>query len=232
MKQQTIFKKIENNNEDLDEKLSKLVEHRNAMFEMVMGGRIPLSRYLAFDKQISIAISEKEKEYWDKHGLDFLKMETKEIKISVPDGYEIDKEKSTFECIKFKPVVKKWRDNKDELLEGYFIDQVSRIQHVPPCYNNTFNNNIFVTEKHAKSALAMAQISQIMANDKRFGGIITDKEWIDEDVVKFCIVRDQSQLAFYSRRRSYDFLAFHTVEQRGLFLKENEDLVKDYLMID
>lgn len=29
-------------------------------------------------------------------------MEQKEIKITVPEGYEIDKENSTFECIKFK----------------------------------------------------------------------------------------------------------------------------------
>ena len=29
-------------------------------------------------------------------------METKEIKIDIPEGYEIDKENSTFECIKFK----------------------------------------------------------------------------------------------------------------------------------
>lgn len=29
-------------------------------------------------------------------------METKEFKIQVPEGYEIDKENSTFECIKFK----------------------------------------------------------------------------------------------------------------------------------
>ena len=31
-------------------------------------------------------------------------METKEFKINIPKGYEIDKENSTFECIKFKPV--------------------------------------------------------------------------------------------------------------------------------
>ena len=30
-------------------------------------------------------------------------METKEIKINIPEGYEIDKENSTFECIKFRP---------------------------------------------------------------------------------------------------------------------------------
>ncbi len=39
--------------------------------------------------------------------------ETKEIKINIPEGYEIDKEHSTFECIKFKKKVKKinvWKD--------------------------------------------------------------------------------------------------------------------------
>lgn len=33
-------------------------------------------------------------------------MEAKELKIQVPDGYEIDKENSTFECVKFKPIKK------------------------------------------------------------------------------------------------------------------------------
>ena len=31
-------------------------------------------------------------------------METKELKIQAPEGYEIDKENSTFECIRFKSV--------------------------------------------------------------------------------------------------------------------------------
>lgn len=31
-------------------------------------------------------------------------METKEMKIVVPEGYEIDEENSTFKCIKFKPI--------------------------------------------------------------------------------------------------------------------------------
>lgn len=39
-------------------------------------------------------------------------METKEIKINIPRGYEIDKENSTFECIKFKPS-KKYITYKD-----------------------------------------------------------------------------------------------------------------------
>lgn len=44
-------------------------------------------------------------------------METKEIKINVPEGYEIDKENSTFECIKFKPIKKEltYKDVAEEL---------------------------------------------------------------------------------------------------------------------
>lgn len=33
-------------------------------------------------------------------------METEEVKIQIPEGYEIDKEKSTFEFIRFKPIKK------------------------------------------------------------------------------------------------------------------------------
>ena len=33
-------------------------------------------------------------------------MKTKEVKIEIPQGYEIDNEKSTLECIKFKPIKK------------------------------------------------------------------------------------------------------------------------------
>lgn len=52
-------------------------------------------------------------------------IETKEIKIDVPEGYEIDKENSTFECIKFKPIKKKfaYKDVAEELFydTGFYI---------------------------------------------------------------------------------------------------------------
>lgn len=54
-------------------------------------------------------------------------METKELKVQVPEGYEIDKENSTFKCIKFKPIKKKNITYKNvcnklfKKLNGYFI---------------------------------------------------------------------------------------------------------------
>lgn len=46
-------------------------------------------------------------------------METKEIKINIPEGYEIDEENSTFECIKFKPKKElTYKDVAEELFDG------------------------------------------------------------------------------------------------------------------
>lgn len=164
-------------------------------------------------------------------------MDTKEIKIVPPEGYEIDKENSTFECIKFKPI-KRWRDGNPHVdgwdSSGDYI--AGKYHHVAGKYYGLpwkdGNLNIFATKKQAKSALAMAQISQIMANDERFGGPVTDEEWKDKYVYKFVIYRCDNSVTINYITLVYAFLAFHTSEQRDLFLKENEDLVKDYLMLE
>lgn len=93
-------------------------------------------------------------------------------------------------------------------------------------------SNMFATEKQAKSALAMARISQLMANDKRYGGVMTDAEWMDETAEKFTIERYYNSIKYTLQEGYYYFLAFHTPKQRELFISENEQLVKDYLMID
>ena len=153
-----------------------------------------------------------------------------EIKIIVPEGYEIDKENSTFECIKFKKKETRWRDSKSNMT-GYWITGDSRIA-IANGPNKHANKNVFATEKQAKSALAMAQISQIMANDERFGGPLTNEEW-NSNSPKFIICRNGNGLFVdVTTFKRYHFLAFHTVQQCDSFLKENEDLVKDYLMID
>lgn len=155
----------------------------------------------------------------------------KEIKIIPPEGYEIDKENSTLECIKFKPLIKRWRDKKDNNFNGFYIGLGCSIIPATKYPNIDVNHNIFATAKQAKSALAMAYISQIMANDERFGGVVTDEEWISPKIVH-TIERSGVTYVTQPRSKFYSFLAFHTPEQRDLFLEENEDLVKDYLMID
>lgn len=157
----------------------------------------------------------------------------KEIKITPPEGFEIDNENSTFECIRFKPAQKKkrWRDDIDRFVSGYYIDSDSKIRKIVNRWNLSNAHDTFATQKQAKSALAMARISQIMANDERFGGVITDEEWNNNDIRKYVIMRERDYIFPYLYYTFYHFLAFHTEEQRDTFLEENEDLVRDYLML-
>jgi len=162
-----------------------------------------------------------------------------DIKINVPEGYEIDKEKSVIDFeknivdIKLKKKIEKWRDDEQNVMRGYYIGKSADIIKVSNYINNTPHNyNTFATEKQAKSSIAMARISQIMANDARFGGVVTDEEWMNIVITKYTIEKQQGSIHCFEYCTIYRFLAFHTKEQRDLFLRENEDLVKDYLMID
>ena len=125
--------------------------------------------------------------------------------------------------------IEKWRDKEGTKMNGYYIGSCSTIHNYDNGVLCRNSYNVFATEKQAKSALAMARISQIMANDKRFGGAITNEEW-DYDK-KYIIIRSGTKLGI-DTRYCYEYLAFHTNEQAELFLKENEDLIKDYYMID
>lgn len=114
-------------------------------------------------------------------------------------------------------------------ISGVFIGTASEFFEASgvPASNN--NRNIFLTEKHAKSALAMAQISQLIPY---YGGEITNDEWKDSSIRKYIIFRKMSYVGRCEAYSNSEFLAFHTAEQRNEFLKNNEQLVKDYLMIE
>lgn len=129
-----------------------------------------------------------------------------------------------------------WSDNKNNTFHGFSIHNVTTdgiFTEVEAAPNTEVNYDIFVTMKQAKSALAMARIGQILANDiEHFGGVITDDEWEDDDL-KYVIYRRNNNISSIAVTKfEYCFLAFHTAAQRDLFLKKYRDLVKDYLMID
>ena len=125
-----------------------------------------------------------------------------------------------------------WATDPDARIKGYWINDDSEIK---PTFDNTntiYNFNIFVSEKQAKSSIAMARLGQIMANDERFGDAITEKEWADEAITKFTIIRESTGMRFRETNTEYSFLAFHTEAERELFINENEPLIKDYFMLN
>ena len=152
-------------------------------------------------------------------------MDVKDINLN---EYEVD------ECLDNGNIVLRKKKSKFPTWEGLgnisgvFIGTGSEFFEASraPVSNN--NRNIFLTEKHAKSALAMAQISQLMPY---YGGEITNEEW-ENSSPKYIIDRYGNMINITFHTNAYYFLAFHTKEQRDEFLKNNEQLVKDYLMIE
>ena len=92
-------------------------------------------------------------------------METKEIKIKVPEGYEIDKENSTFECIKFKPIKKEltYKDVAEELFfEGLFaIDFNGEIRYASSSSNSQCDRNNATNKEQLERLLALNQLLNI-----------------------------------------------------------------------
>lgn len=157
----------------------------------------------------------------------------KTITINIPDDCEvkiIKKEEKKEE--KKEPVIKTFEDlisNKIKI-SGYFIsNQDATIKVNGSCEASKIMKDVASSYKVAKSMLAMAIISQLMPF---YGKEITDKEWEDRKLPKFVIGKNQNLIYSNINYTDYCFLSFHTSDQRDDFLKYNEQLVKDYLMID
>lgn len=149
----------------------------------------------------------------------------KEIKIQVPEGYEIDKEKSSFERIVFKKKEEKVNSWKDlEKISGYAITTENNIGHYSELSVIEENKNVFLNEKYAKSALALAQISQLLP-------YYDSKVNWDRSTIKYCIARTGNQLYIDTWQSLYNPLAFNSREEARRFLKHNKQLVKDYFML-
>ena len=149
----------------------------------------------------------------------------KEIKIQVPEGYEIDKEKSTFEKIVFKKketIVNCWEDIK--WINGIYINPYSEFDGCVDGSNHPRNSNVFRNEKYAVSALALAQISQLLPYYD------SNVNWSNWYTYKYCILRERNKIVIQTGQYIYTPLAFNTKEEAERFLKYNEQLVKDYYM--
>ena len=163
----------------------------------------------------------------------------KEIKITPPEGYEIDKENSTFECIKFKLIKpikpKRFIDDVNREINGYYINCTSNIIDYSGI-NVESNYNIFATKKLAKAALAIARISQIRKCDKRFTELkpnfrnyfIVLKRAIDSNNVQLCVLTIDKLYVNEIHR----LICFNTKAEANLFLEENKELLLDYFTIN
>lgn len=116
-------------------------------------------------------------------------MKTKEIKIQIPEGYEIDKENSTFGCIKFKPIKK--NITYKEICDYLFKDKrTSYISNRGEIYNCTsirseMDKNNATNEKQLERLLALNQLLNIAEYYNRLhpiniGGITIEYDRVNQ----------------------------------------------------
>lgn len=119
-----------------------------------------------------------------------------------------------------KELPKSWEELKN--IGGYYISDFSDISFSCCNCENT-DRNIFKTKKQAKSALAMAQLSQLMYvyNDG------WEPDW-SNNYDKYCIEVMNNTFLIHLFTKYNSFLAFKTEELAKEFLKNFEELIKEY----
>ena len=115
-------------------------------------------------------------------------METKEVKIQVPEGYEIDRENSTLECIKFKPIRNNitYEDICKKLFEKgyYYFGDRGNITGIVEFDNKTCadrNNAIYI--KQLEKLLALNQLLNIAEYYNRLHNKNTNNQTIEYDAI-------------------------------------------------
>lgn len=150
--------------------------------------------------------------------------EQKEINIVVPDGYEIDEVKSTFQKIVFKKKERElpmsWADIKR--IDGFYIDRNSNIYSCGKSGFDAINKNVFPSREEAEAILALSQLCQL--RDIWNNGWKPD--WLDSSTHKYVIYVNKNELAknhFYGN--SFP-MSFETREIRDKFMKTFANLLE------
>ena len=165
-------------------------------------------------------------------------METRNVKITLETAkrwYEQGGEfkemaLSAFTEAELNPVRNEWEDRiiayGTKFVSGWYLGGNS-------VYKETNEENIdrstFKTEKQAKSALAYAQLTQLMALPEYNGDWVPD--WTDDNT-KFIIRRCGNTIVFDFYTKTYYSISFKSKEIRNRFLENNLDLLKEYFELD
>ena len=151
-------------------------------------------------------------------------MEIKEMKIQAPEGYEIDRENSTFENIIFRKAERKlpkaWKDLL--FVEGWFIDAKCHIIETGMLNTQEYNKNTFPTKEEAEACVALAQLCQL--RDIYNEGWKPD--WGSKDETKWCIEFYEEIIGKNAYRSTRRILAFKTPELRNKFLENFRGLIE------
>lgn len=146
----------------------------------------------------------------------------KHFKVQVPEGYEIDQEKSTFEEIVFKPTntKPKWEDFGK--VSGWYINANSTLHDAANLSVSNDHRNIWPSKEEAEAALALSQLCQW--RDKYNEGWKPD--WTDFSEYKYVIVMNRGKIEPGINCTTSKVLAFKSQDILNKFLEDFRDLIE------
>ena len=143
----------------------------------------------------------------------------KEVNIEAPEGYEIDKENSTFECIKFKKKVKEYpsRVIDLEVRQCWWVsNNDAREDNHPRQFNDLSDLN---TEEQAEAILALCQLIRLRDAWNEIDGL----DWAPNDTIPSYVVENYAgKLEVDSCYNQNHILYFKDEETADRFLNDKE----------
>lgn len=148
-------------------------------------------------------------------------METKELKVQIPEGYEIDKVKSTFENIVFKKIVvthpKSWKEYLYKVQPTYYIDRPGHVNPsgVPEVFGD--NRLCFYNRELAEKVIAYAKLLSLR------------EEWVkgkEMDTYRYIITLCNNKPYIFSTEVEATRLSFPTKEMGEEFIDCFRDLLE------
>lgn len=158
----------------------------------------------------------------------------KTFQVQIPEGYEIDKEQSTFENIVFKKKLeypKTWKEFCEQypnIEDEYYISGNSAIYHVVNGVRNVIDEaNLFKTKKEAETFLTLIKLyrlRQAYVGDWK-------PDWLDSSK-KYVITYDFNKIAIeycWNVPRSFSFPSRKMAEEFLNNFKAELEQVKDLI---
>ena len=163
--------------------------------------------------------------------------EMKEISNKNKDLYEnmLEDQQKRLEMIFGKenlnpePQIKTWEDYLESIKDKQAQSLTGGLDKVS--LDSGYVNRDFPVFRKAIATFKIAKLIEL-----GYGGMITDEEW-KKDTQKHIIDcafsqrHDEARLISTVTYSSKHLIAFHTIEQRDEFLRNNEQLCKDYYML-
>lgn len=145
----------------------------------------------------------------------------KELKIEVPQGFEVDKEKSTFEKIVFKEINKLPLSVKEIPNRNWVIGQ-SLNSHIYQVHG-TPSYSCLSTKERAKAFLALMQLVEL--RDAWNGDWKVD--WTNIRQIKYCLEFFGNETIPYETVSRSTILVFHSSKLAVKFAKQFKDLIEE-----